>query len=69
MRKNDANKRLREALRARIQPYQDITFEAGDLIIALNKDDEWEGPVKVIAREASTLPLLYNSNVRKVAKC
>ena len=35
----------------------------------MNKDNEWEGPSEVIKRECSTLHILYNGNVRKVAVC
>ena len=60
---------MREALTARIQAYNNETFEAGDIVISLNKDDEWEGPAEVITREASILQILYNGNERKVAVC
>ena len=69
LRKNNANTMLREALRAKIPPYHDVTFEARDLIIVLNKDDGLEVLAKEIAREASTLHILYNGHVRKVAMC
>ena len=69
MRKSDASTRLKEVLKTRIQPSNDEVFEEGDTIITLNKDDEWEGPAKVITRESDTLHILFNGNMRKVAVC
>ena len=37
----------------RMQPSHDETFQEGDTIIALNKNDEQQGPEKVIAMEAN----------------
>ena len=67
MRKAEANNRLKEALNSRIQPYHDIVYQPGDIIIYLNKDDKWDGPAKVAACESKTLHILQNGTMRKIA--
>ena len=67
--KADASRRLKEALKSRIQSYNDQKYEPEDLVIFEDKDNNWCGPAKVKALEGKTVWILYNGNLRKVALC
>ena len=69
MRKSEANRRLIEAEKGRVQPNIDEIYEPGDKIIFLHKDDKWEGPGTVAASDGNTFHVTLNGNYRKVAKC
>ena len=69
IRKADASRRLKDAIKARIQPYNDKIYELGDKIIFLDKNDQWDGPAIIQAMESKTLFVLHNGNLKKVATC
>ena len=68
-RKYDYNRRLKDALKARIQPYHDAKYEQGDLIIFQDANDQWTGPAEVKTTESKTLFVLHNGQLKKVATC
>ena len=69
IRKADASRRLKEALKARVMPYNDETYEVGDKIIFEDKDGQWRGPAIVQAMESKTIFALHNGNLKKIAAC
>ena len=69
LRQADASSRLKEAIKARIQPYNDKVYEIGDKIMFLNKDDDWDGPGTVKAIESKTVWIMHNGQLNKVASC
>ena len=69
MRKSDVSKRLKEALKTRIQPSHEEAFHQGDKIISSNKNDVWDCPTTVIAKESNTLHIVINGKIRKITIC
>ena len=67
LRKADASVRLKEALKSRMQPSSNETYEHGDWILFLNKEDKWDGPAMVVTKESQTLHILHNGIMKKTA--
>ena len=51
LRKAEADRKLKAALKERIQPLMNTGYEKGDKIIFLDKNDKWEGLATVKATE------------------
>ena len=68
-RQADANRRLKDAEKARVQPYNDQKYSPGDLIMFLDKEDQWNGPGEVQGTESQTIFVTHNGNLKKVASC
>ena len=69
LRKYDSSRRLKEALKARLQPYFDVKYEEGDLIIFQDGNDQWNGPAEVKTMDSKTLFVIHNGQLKKVATC
>ena len=69
LRKYDSNRRLKDALKSRIQPYFDAKYEAGDLVIYQDANDQWTGPAEVKVMDSKTLFVIHNGQMKKVASC
>ena len=69
LRKYDSNRRLKDALKSRLQPYQDARYEEGDLIIFQDSNDRWTGPAEVKITDSKTLFVIHNGQMKKVATC
>ena len=57
MRKGDTKKRIKQALKTRLQPSHEEVFQRGDTVIVLNKIDEWGGPPTEVTKQSMTLPI------------
>ena len=66
-RQADCSRRLKDAEAARIQPYHDRIYQAGDKIDFLDKDDQWDGPAIVQGTESKTIFVSHNGQMKKVA--
>ena len=69
LRKYDSSRRLKDALKARIQPYYDAKYQEGDLIIYQDGNDQWTGPAEVKTMDSKTLFVIHNGQLKKVASC
>ena len=69
LRKYDSSRRLKDALKARIQPYYDAKYDEGDLIIFQDGNDQWTGPAEVKTTDSKTLFVIHNGQLKKVATC
>ena len=68
-RQADSSRRLKDAEKSRIQPFHDQKYEKGDLIMFLDKDDQWDGPAVVQGTESKTIFVSHNGTMKKVASC
>ena len=69
IRRLDSSRRIKDALKARIQDYHDQDYETGDRIIFEDENGQWKGPAVVQGKESKTLWIVHNGNMRKVAIC
>ena len=65
----DANSRIKEALKAHLQPYQDKKYTMGEEIAFIDEREQWKGPAKVLGMEDKTIYISHNGLVQKVASC
>ena len=65
----DSDDRLKRALKARINTYDDEFFVVGDMV-SFKEDDKpkWAGPAKIIGVDGKVLMLKYGNNPRRVHK-
>ena len=69
IRRLDSSRRIKDALKARVQDYHDQDYETGDRIIFEDENGQWKGPAVVQGKESKTLWIVQNGNMRKVAIC
>ena len=62
--------KISEAVATRVPKYKGRRYENGEEVYIQREDEKrWSGPVKVVLHEGSTVWVIYNGNLIKLAEC